>query len=313
MTRPTNDCLTVVGALALLLVGCDSPLESTVKLGAGTGGAASADGSAVFPDSGSGGASDARADSGDSAAPDGGSNACSGTGVDAATDAADTATILDPSGTYGGKTYAEWVAAYWKWFCELPGPEFPVEDLTGALCATGQPGATDGSAGANDAFFLTELPGGDGVVTRTCAVPAGKMILIPMGSYASFNIPGMLQRTDEEHQAICTALGESVTALALEIDGKCYGSTVSDFAQYLVAWTQFSFTVPTTPNNAFMTVWGSTYTGPIPVAYGGGYFLLLAPLLAGSHTIRFTLKCDAVQAFSAPPVSEDVTYHLVVQ
>jgi hypothetical protein len=41
------------------------------------------------------------------------------------------------------------------------------------------------------------------------------------------------QLTDQQWENELSAMAASVTTVALEIDGKCYGSTKSDFAPYL--------------------------------------------------------------------------------
>jgi hypothetical protein len=275
--------LGMIGGLSLtmLLAGCGS---------SGSGAPAS---------SGSGGS--AAGAGGDSAAPNSAINACSGATVDAAA----TATILDPTGIYGGKTYGQWGDAYFKWLFELPGPDFPFADSTGAFCAAGQSGAEDGGAAANDPFFLACTNAGR--VTRTCTIPAGRMIFLPLADWYGDNggiaVGGQL--TDQQWTDELSANAASVTAVALEIDGKCYGSTKSDFAPYLTTWSQYSYAVPNTPSNFYATFDNSTFTGPVPSAFAGGYWILLAPLSAGSHTIHFTSL--------RPAISEDVTYNLTVQ
>jgi hypothetical protein len=268
-------------SLTMLLAGCGS---------SGSGAPAS---------SGSGGS--AAGAGGDSAAPNSAINACSGATVDAAA----TATILDPTGIYGGKTYGQWGDAYFKWLFELPGPDFPFADSTGAFCAAGQSGAEDGGAAANDPFFLACTNAGR--VTRTCTIPAGRMIFLPLADWYGDNggiaVGGQL--TDQQWTDELSATAASVTAVALEIDGKCYGSTKSDFAPYLTTWSQYSYAVPNTPSNFYATFDNSTFTGPVPSAFAGGYWILLAPLSAGSHTIHFTSL--------RPAISEDVTYSLTVQ
>jgi hypothetical protein len=288
--------LSMIGGfcLAMLLAGCGSSSGGAPASG-GSGGSAAGAG-------GAGGASGpAGADGGDAAAPSSAINACSGATVDAAA----TATILDPTGIYGGKTYGQWGDAYFKWLFELPGPDFPFADSTGALCATGQSGAEDGGAAANDPFFLACTDAGR--VTRTCTIPAGRMIFLPLADWYGDNggiaVGGQL--TDQQWEDELSAAAASVTAVALEIDGKCYGSTKSDFAPYLTPWSQYSYTVPNTASNFYTTFNSSTFTGPVPSAFAGGYWILLAPLSAGSHTIHFTSL--------RPAISEDVTYNLTVQ
>jgi hypothetical protein len=294
--RTMKTKLSMIGGfcLTMLLVGCGSSSGGALA-SFGSGGSGPGAG-------GAGGTSgQAGADGGDSAAPNSASNACSGATVDAAA----TATILDPTGIYGGKTYGQWGDAYFKWLFELPGPDFPFADSTGAVCATAQSRAEDGGAVADGPFFLACTNAGR--VTRTCTIPAGRMLFLPMADWYGDN-GGMAvgsQFTDQQWQDELSATAASVTTVALEIDGKCYGSTKSDFAPYLTEWSQYSYTVPNTPSNYYATFNSSTFTGPVPSAFAGGYFILLAPLSAGSHTIHFTSL--------RPAISEDVTYNLTVQ
>jgi hypothetical protein len=231
------------------------------------------------------------------------------------------APVLDPAGIYGGKTYAQWGTEYWKWLVELPGPDFPILDSTGALCALGQSGGGDGGAGTYDAFFLTtswDLGCTNSsvcivTVTRTCTIPAGQMIFIPMWGWFVDNggLPDGGQLSDDQLHNLDSTFAASVRALTLEIDGESYGSTVSDFSPYLTVWAEFSYTIPDTPGNWYATFYQSTFTGPVPVSFGGGYWILLAPLSAGSHTIHFTTKWVTVA--EQPGGSQDVTYNLTVQ
>jgi hypothetical protein len=133
------------------------------------------------------------------------------------------------------------------------------------------------------------------------------MILLPLADWAADNggIPVGSQLTDQQWKDELSVIATWVTAVALEIDRKCYGSTKSDFAPYLTIWSQYSYTVPNTPSNFYATFNNSPFTGPVPTAFAGGYWILLAPLSAGSHTIHFTSE--------RPGASEDVTYNLTVQ
>ncbi len=226
------------------------------------------------------------------------------------------APVLDPTGTYGGKTYAEWGAAWTKWLLELPGPDFPVIDSTGALCAMGQSSGDDGGAGANDIFFLANALGG-GNVTRSCTIPAGQMIFFPIIWIWADNgdVPAGSQETDQQLQGAISAYLTAVNAIDFEIDGKSYGSTVCDFASYLTVWTQFSYTVPDTPTNICNTlpVGCPNWSGSVPKSFVGGYYIMLAPLSAGSHTLHFTANRNAVPSLGMPSSAEDVTYNLTVE
>ena len=217
--------------------------------------------------------------------------------------------VLDPTGTYAGKTYAEWDAAWWQRWMGLPGPEGVFDDTTGAFCAVGQSAAADGGATQTDVFFLGT--GASGKQTLSCTIPLGEMLFVPLITSIRDNagVPEGTLTDDQLRGTLKAQMGE-VAALALEIDGKSYGSKVSDFASYLTLGTQFSYTVPDTPTNFpewCPSCFGvATFSGAVPKSFCAGYEVLLAPLSAGSHTIR---------TVSQPPSSPiiDITYNLTVQ
>ncbi len=140
--------------------------------------------------------------------------------------------VLDPAGTYDGKTYGEWDAAWYQWFLERPGPDGVFEDTTGAYCAVGQPAASDDGGTQTDVFFLGT--GASGKQTLSCTIPSGQMLFVPLitAIWDNAGVPwGTL--TDDQLKAKVTGIMASVTGLSLQIDGKSYGSKVSDFAAYL--------------------------------------------------------------------------------
>jgi hypothetical protein len=209
---------------------------------------------------------------------------------------------------------------------ELPGPDLPVTDNTGAFCALGQSGAADGGVTQTDVFFLADdmATQAGGTATRACTIPPGRMLFVPMISWWGGDNSGVdaglwTAMTDQQFQATCTVAAAIVNALSLEIDGRSYGSNVSDFAAYLTRWTVFAYTIPNTPSSLRVQVcsWdptcspaiAATITGFVPKSFGGGYWILLAPLPSGSHTIHFV----ASQLNSAYHFTSDVTYNLTVQ
>jgi hypothetical protein len=200
--------------------------------------------------------------------------------------------VLDPNGTYGGKTYPEWLAAWWKRLLELP-------DATDVLADTycGQSVALDDGGTQAGVFFLGGLGQGTGKFTLNCAVPAGEMIYVPL-HVAIWDNAGVPEgnATDEQLKAGIRSTIASLTGLSLEIDGMSYGSKLADFAAYLSEPTQFSYTVPDTPTSAAAVtgMWGSpTFSGTVPKSFCGGYAVLLAPLSAGSHTIHVVRGFDS--------------------
>jgi hypothetical protein len=216
-------------------------------------------------------------------------------------------TILS-SGTYGGKTYAEWGTSFLQWQLNLPGPRFPVMDRTGAWCTEGQ----DTSAGGSPVFFLS---GGVGTIVRTCTIPANRMILVPLASWMADNVglpEGTPPRTDTELQDLLYRESKAVSEVTLSVDGVSLGSSVSDFLPYFVFATEFSYAVPDTPYNYKATFGDAPFSGTVPVAFNGGVWALLAPLPAGSHTIYFS-ETSVPTPMNPAGSSMGVTYELTVE
>ncbi len=210
--------------------------------------------------------------------------------------------ILDPTQEHYGKTYGAWSGAWWKWIYELPGPDFPVVDTTGAHCALGQSG---------DVFFLAGTTSSE-TVTRTCTIPAGKALFFPLANLAGDNggVPQAEWSTDQELKDWVTETLTTVTELSVEIDGEAVGTTVADFAAYKTGPDQFSYTVPDTADNYYRKLWETDFSGLVDPSFAGGYHLMLAPLSAGSHVIHLHTK---IMVDPQSPFEFDVTYNLTVQ
>ena len=93
-------------------------------------------------------------------------------GLGSATSAcADTSPVLKVNNkSYYGKTYGEWVVAYWQWALSFPTAASPlISDPDGSLAGLGQSGPV---------WFLGSTLGDS--VTRTFTMPAGKAIFVPV-------------------------------------------------------------------------------------------------------------------------------------
>jgi hypothetical protein len=145
------------------------------------------------------------------------------------------------------------------------------------------------------------------------------MIFIPF--YNDFwdngGVPADSQLTDTQLKDCLAKADAAVDQLSLEIDGKSYGSRVCDYANYFNVWTQFSYTVPNTPTNFYARFLSSKFSGPVPVSFSSGYWILLAPLSAGSHSIHVKKHQVATPACGTTPggsgFSMDFTYNLTVE
>ena len=190
-----------------------------------------------------------------------------------------------------GQSYGDWSAAWWQWSLSIPADRNPLVDETGADAAQGQSGHV---------WFLAGIFGAGGSVERTATIPAGKALFFPIFNVVNINAPQLgdppwsAARELELRQQLAAEV-DSVTDLSAEIDGR----PVADLASYRVQDEQ-PFMVDLPDNNLF-GVPADTY-GP---SVSDGYFLLLAPLAPGNHTIHFSS--------TAGGVTQEVTYYLTVR
>ena len=162
-------------------------------------------------------------------------------------------------------------ANWWKWDLAFSAstppaaPTDPVNDTTGALAGLNQSGKT---------FFLA---GGAPGTARSFNVPAGKNVLVPLLVTELSTLEGA-GSTPKEVRANVKALADLIDNLHATIDGHVIPSAE------LFAHREVSpiFHFVAAPNNT-----SGDPAGFSGVASADGYWLLLAPLPAGTHTINF--------------------------
>ena len=176
----------------------------------------------------------------------------------------------------------------------IPGDKNPFTDMTGANCAEGQSGPV---------WFLAGGPGAT-PPTRLCTVPAGKALFFPLVN--AFFGSGVFDCDPTVPGVICNlatlraAAAASMDAVALhaEIDGK----PLQRLNDQRVTSPAFAITYP---ENGSQGVAAGTYSPNV----GDGYWLMLAPLRPGAHSLHF--RADITGGPFAPGVIE-ATYHLTV-
>lgn len=207
--------------------------------------------------------------------------------------------IFHPHSHPHGKTYSEWSKAWWTWAGSIAAANHPVLDETGQDAGFNQSGKV---------FFLAGNFGGTSI--RTVAVPAGKALFFPILNqiYLGFpcddrNLPGCeLDQALEEANDVAGLLSFITPSmdgatLACEIDG----IPVRNLAAYRPE-SSILYSVTLVDDNIF-----GLPGGPYHPCVDTGYYLMLAPLSVGSHTIHFA-GANADNSFSV-----DVTYHLTVK
>lgn len=193
-----------------------------------------------------------------------------------------------------GHQYERLSARWWQWALSYPAADIPFFNTGGPVnLADGQSGKVWFLAGANGG--LSE--------PRTGEVPAGTRLFFPLANLVNdypcppdFHFepdPGetlehFLQRTGNEF------LPER-TDLFAEVDGV----PLTHLDQYRVTSHMFVFTA----DPALSGFFDPCITGTPQNGVSVGYYLLLAPLPPGKHTLHF----------GAPSWGQDVTYEVTVK
>jgi len=192
-------------------------------------------------------------------------------------------------------TFGEWAAAWWEWALAAPADESPLLDETGEFGDRGQSGPV---------WFLGGTWGAGGAVDRAVTVPAGKSLFFPIVNFVWVQTPYDPPFDEDALRDFLASTVDSAVDLSCEIDGMPVGGLDLHrfqsplFTANLPEWNlldysfnQFGFEFP---------------AGEYAPCLDDGYYLMLAPLPAGEHTIHFA------GGLAAAGFVLDVTYHLTV-
>jgi hypothetical protein len=197
--------------------------------------------------------------------------------------------IFPPESQPYGLSYGEWTARWWQWAHSIPTENNPQLDTTGEDCAQAQ-------NHTGPVWFLAGTSGG--FAERTCTIPAGKAILLPIINAVYVGSAG---ETDEEMRTAVNEWINTVNTIEASIDG----APLQDILTYRI---QSPFFDNTLPNDNILGEPEGTYR-----AISDGYWLILEPLPPGQHEIRLHGAIIDPTAISPTPSFETgVTYHLVV-
>lgn len=169
-----------------------------------------------------------------------------------------------PSSPPYGKTYDVLSQEWWLWDFMLPGPINPTFDH--GPCTTGQSG---------NVWFLYGLFGPSS--SYNCPVPSGTSLFFPIINVECSSLEPFPYHGDtaQDRQACAKAWIDHVSDMAVIIDGK----PIQNLHPLRSRTGDFSFTVP--PDNILGVAgpaWG--------FSSADGYYVLLSPLSAGSHTMQ---------------------------
>jgi hypothetical protein len=195
--------------------------------------------------------------------------------------------IVAPGSNPYGLTYEQHVENFWKWLLPLPKDLSPWNDPDGHNCASGQ-------SGSNSSVFYLSGNGG-GVSERTCKVPAGTGLFIPVSPMEISDKEAPNSSVEQLHE-IAKKDQDSVTSLYLKIDDKEYNR--QDLEGYRTDTKDFEVVFP---KNA---IFGAS-EGPSK-AVADGYYVITEPLEKGNHTIVYKSTLSL-------PFAQDITYNIIAE
>jgi hypothetical protein len=195
------------------------------------------------------------------------------------------------------QNYGQLGALWWKWALSIPDAQFPLTDPTGADCAVGQNGG--------GTWFLAGTFGGE-PVTRSCTVPARRTLFFPLiNVYNDLCPPPSPQPAPGQSlKDFLTQGAVSVINQASNLQASLDGANIPILPSYRGTSNMFSFT-----GDPSLKVLDPCITGSPQPAVSDGYWLLLAPLSPGQHTLRFSGSLGS----GTPFFTTTATYNLTVQ
>jgi hypothetical protein len=195
-----------------------------------------------------------------------------------------------------GLTYDDWTAKWWQWVLGIPKNSNPTTDTTGQYCSQSQSNP--------HVWFLAGTDSGS--AQRTCVIPSGKAILLPVlnGECTYKDSAGSKTPADLRDCALKSDAG--VSTLAATIDGV----NMQNVDKYRVTSNLFNTTLA---NNNILGVTPGPTQG-----ISDGWWFILHPLSVGNHTIHF------IGVLGSPTVTptltstnarfaSEVTYHITVK
>ena len=194
-----------------------------------------------------------------------------------------------------GMSYADWSAKWWQWVLAIPAVDSPFLDDSGANAAVGQSGPV---------YFLcgTMEYDWDGVARaeRSVTVPHGKAIFLPIINGEMSMPEAWDDMTWDDIVAFCSGYIDLVTVKTLTVDGR-------------TIWIGDSYRVATTPVEADAPTYTMPEGGVYPIMAGtypffsDGYWVMLAPLRAGAHTLALHGKAEGDGWTFETEVTYDIT------
>jgi hypothetical protein len=189
------------------------------------------------------------------------------------------------------------VSAQWvQWALSIPTPVNPQLDTTGGNCMVGQSGSI---------WFLAGVFGG-GTATRSCSVPADKVLFFPVANQFNFNTPNVCGQgpdnlTVAEMRAANAAFVAGVTRKSVTVDGQPVATPRIQSRVFAVALPE---------DNVFNSLCGGPGSVPARIyspAVVDGFYAIVGPLQPRPQPHTVQIHAEGSQGFV-----QDITYSLTV-
>ena len=204
--------------------------------------------------------------------------------------------VFPPGGEPYGLSYTKHIENYWNWTLGIPAKDNPVNDQTGEKCAIGQSNTN------SSVFYLTFNNGG--VSERTCEVPAGKALLIPVME-VEFSQKDRPDATIEDLKLAAKTDQDSVNSMYLKIGDREYN--LEDLRKYRTATDGFDV------NYADNGIFGIREGGPTK-AVADGYYIMTDPLPKGNYTVNWKSSLSCLDPGCAEPnFAMDIKYNIIAK
>ena len=200
--------------------------------------------------------------------------------------------VLEPGIKHYGKSYNDLTGDWWQWVTQFPLATNPILENGTLDCTRGQSGKIWFIAGNFGGAFGEANP-----AHRSCTIPSGKALFFPLAN-SLFWVP----EDGATAAAVRTAANagmNAISGLEVMIDGVAVADPFAYRAQTQPGGFALTF-APLLADFGF-----SAQPDPRKPAVADGYWILLAPLHNGEHTIRFRA--------SAVNFALDVTYGITVK
>lgn len=204
--------------------------------------------------------------------------------------------IFPPGSKPYGIPYAEHIQNFWKWLIKIPLDATPRNDPTGERCMTGQENSN------SSVIYLS--PNSGGKSQRTCVVPAGKGLFIPVMQVevSDKELPGA---SIEELTASAKKDQDSVNSLYLKIGDKEYKD--ENLTKYRTRTGPFDVVFP---DNAIFDV----KKGGVAKSVADGFYILTEPLAKGNYLTHFKSSLSSITpAGSTSSFAQDIQYNITAK